>query len=193
MAESDLPNWAGFLSGPLIFGGSAQLVSITLLAEGAPAASALAAALVVNARHLMYSGAMVPKFRSQPRWFRWFGPYLLIDQVFALCSVRNDEPERWRSYYLGIGLFAWITWLVAMGSGILLGSFLPEGLGLEFGIPLLFIGLMVPTLVRRPPVVAALTAVAVAAAFSFVPNRGGILIGGAAGMVAGALADRGTQ
>ncbi len=192
VVESDVPNWAGFLSGPLIFGGSAQLVSITLLAEGAPAASALAAALVVNARHLMYSGALVPKFRQQPRWFRWVGPYLLIDQVFALTSVRDDEPERWRSYYLGIGTYALVTWMMAMGSGMLLGSFLPEGLGLEFGIPLLFIGLMVPTLVRRPPMLAAVAAVVVASLFAFVPNRGGILIGGAAGMIAGAMAERTT-
>lgn len=190
VAESSVPNWAGFLSGPLIFGGSAQLVSITLLAEGAPAASALAAALVVNARHLMYSAALVPKFRSQPRWFRWIGPYLMIDQVFALTSVRDDEPDRWRSYYLGIGTFALVTWMMAMGAGMALGSFLPEDLGLEFGIPLLFLGLLVPTLVRRPSVVAAAVAVVFAALFSFVPNRGGILIGGAAGMVAGALSER---
>lgn len=190
VAESDVPNWAGFLSGPLIFGGSAQLVSITLLAEGAPAASALAAALVVNARHLMYSGALVPKFREQPRWFRWVGPYFLIDQAFALTSVRDDEPDRWRSYYLGIGTYALITWMIAMASGMLLGSFLPEGLGLEFGIPLLFLGLLIPTLVRRPPVLAAVVAVAVTAVFSAVPNRGGILIGGMVGMVAGALAER---
>lgn len=190
IAETSIPDWAGFASGPLIFGGSAQLVSITLLSEGAPAMSALAAALVVNARHLMYSAALVPRFRDQPRWFRWFGPYMLIDQVFALCSVRDDEPDRWRSYYLGVGLFALAMWVLAMAAGILLGAVLPEGLRLEFGIPILFIGLMVPSITRRPPAVAALVAVAVTAVFSGVPNRGGILIGGAAGMLAGAWAER---
>ncbi|MDH4115867.1 MAG: AzlC family ABC transporter permease [Acidimicrobiia bacterium] len=189
VAESTVPDWAGWLSGLLIFGGSAQLVSITLLGEGAPAASALAAALVVNARHVMYSAAMVPKFRHQPRWFRWLGPYLLIDQVFALCSVRDDEPQRWRSYYLGMGILALSMWMIAMTVGLTLGAVVPDGLGLDFGIPILFIGLVVPTLVRRPPVVAALVAVVVAALTTWVPHRGGILIGGAAGMVAGAIAD----
>jgi 4-azaleucine resistance transporter AzlC len=190
VAESSVPNWAGLASGVLIFGGSAQLVSITLLGEGAPAFSALAAALVVNARHLMYSAALVPRFRRQPRWFRWFGPYILIDQVFALCSVRDDEPDRWRAYYLGAGLLALVMWMVAMAAGILVGSVMPAGLRLEFGIPILFIGLMVPAITRRPAAIAALVAVAVTAAFSGVPNRGGILIGGFAGMLAGAWAER---
>jgi 4-azaleucine resistance transporter AzlC len=190
IVDSSVPNWAGFLSGPLIFGGAAQLVSITLLAEGAPATSALVAALVVNARHLMYSAALVPKFRDQPRWFRWVGPYFLVDQIFALVSVRNDEPRRWRSYYLGMSALAIVMWLTAMGSGMLLGSFLPEWLDFEFGIPLLFLGLIVPTLRQGPPIVAAVVGVVGATAFSSLPNRGGILIGGALGMVAGAWAER---
>lgn len=194
VAESSVPDWSGFMSGPLIFGGAAQLVSITLLGEGAPVGSVLAAALVVNARHLMYSAAMVPRFRGQPRWFRWFGPYILIDQVFALASTRQeDDPDHWRAYYLGVGLFALVTWMVAMAIGLFLGAVLPEGLGLEFGIPILFLGLLVPAITRRPPMVAALVAVAVTALSAGVPNRGGILIGGAAGMIAGALAERGTK
>lgn len=193
VAESSLPGWAGFMSGPLIFGGAAQLVAITLLSEGAPIASVLAAALVVNARHLMYSAALVPPFRGQPRWFRWFGPYILIDQVFALCSIRaEDDPDNWRAYYLGVGLFALLMWLTAMATGLFLGAVLPEGLGLEFGIPILFLGLLVPAITRRPPMVAALVAVAVTALTAGVPSRGGILIGGAAGMVAGALVERRT-
>jgi 4-azaleucine resistance transporter AzlC len=190
VAESSVPNWAGFLSGPLVFGGAAQLVAITLLGEGAGPASALVAALVVNARHFMYSAGLVVKFREQPRWFRWVGPYFLVDQMFALTSVRNDEPQRWRSYYLGIGVLAAITWMVAIGSGIVAGAFVPTDIGLEFGIPLLFIGLAVPALVRRPAIVAAVVGVGVAVLASGVPNRGAILIGGLAGMLAGAAAER---
>jgi 4-azaleucine resistance transporter AzlC len=193
VAETPVPNWAGFLSGPLMFGGSAQLVSITLLGEGAPAISALAAALVVNARHLMYSAALVPRFRNQPRWFRWLGPYFLIDQAFALGSTRDAEPDEWRSYFLGVGAIAWVVWLAAIGLGIVIGNAVPPGIGLEFAIPILFIGLLVPTIVRRPSLVAALVAVVVTAAFSGLPNRGGILVGGLAGMVAGTLVDRDSQ
>lgn len=190
VAESAVPDLAGWSSSWLIFGGAAQLAAITLLASGAPAVSAITAALVVNARHLMYSAAMVPRFREQPAWFRWLGPYVLIDQVFALSSVRDDDPESWRAYYLGAGFFAWTMWQIVVGVGVLVGTAIPDTLSLEFGIPVLFIGLVVPTLVRRPALVSALVAVAVTAAFSGLPNRSGMLVGGLAGVVAGTWFER---
>lgn len=190
IAETAVPDLAGWLSSSLIFGGAAQLAAITLLGSGAPASSALAAALVVNARHLMYSAALVPKFRGQPAWFRRLGPYVLIDQVFALSTVREGSPAEWRAYYLGSGLFAWFFWQVTVAAGIFLGPVIPAGLSLEFAIPVLFIGLVVPTLVRKPLVAAALSAVAVTALFSGLPNRSGMLIGGVAGAMVGTMMER---
>lgn len=192
VGETDVPDLPGWLSSSLIFGGAAQLTAITLLAAGAPALSAVAGALVVNARHVMYGAALVPRFRGQPRWFRWLGPYVLIDQVFALVSVRDPGEDRdsWRWYYLGAGFLAWSMWQVVVAIGIVAGPVLPDGFDLEFAIPILFIGLVVPTLIRRPALVAALTAVVVTALLAGMPNRGGMLVGGFVGVVAGTLADR---
>lgn len=190
IAETSVPNWAGFLSSSLIFGGAAQLGAITLLGSGAPALSALAAALVINSRHVMYSAAMVPRFRAQPIWFRRIGPYFLLDQVFALASLNRAEPYNWRAYYLGAGVFAWTAWQLIVGLGIVVGAVIPQGLGLDFAIPVMFIGLFVPSLTRKPPVVAAITGVVVTALTASVPNRGGMLIGGAVGMIAGTLVER---
>ena len=77
----------GWSSSPIVYGGASQLTLVTLLGEGASVAAAVTAALVVNARHLMYSAAMAPTFQEQPAWFRWIGSYFLIDQVFALCML----------------------------------------------------------------------------------------------------------
>lgn len=191
VAESDVPDLAGWLSSSLVFGGAAQLTAISLLAAGAPALSAVAGALVVNARHVMYGAALVPRFRGQPRWFRWLGPYVLIDQVFALVSVRDEAEDRafWRSYYLGAGFLAWTMWQVVVAVGVLAGPVLPEGLSLEFAVPILFIGLVVPTLIRRPALVAAITAVAVTTMLHGIPNRGGMLVGGLVGVAVGTYVD----
>ncbi len=190
IAETAVPDLAGWLSSSLIFGGAAQLAAVTLLGTGASASAALLAALVVNARHVMYSAALVPKFRGHPAWFRRLGPYLLIDQVFALSTVREDAPAEWRAYYLGSGVFAWVLWQITVAAGIFLGPVIPDGLRLEFAIPVLFIGLVVPTLVRRPLVVAAMAAVVVTAVFSGLPNRTGMLIGGVVGALAGTMMER---
>ncbi len=190
IATTSVPNFVGWLSSSLIFAGAAQLAAITLLGAGAPVAAALVAALVINARHLMYSAALVPRFRGQPGWFRRLAPYLLIDQVFALSMVRDDPSAEWRAYYLGAAVFAWVNWQITVAAGILLGPVLPGGLSLEFTVPLLFIGLVVPTLIRRPLVVGAVSAVAVTALLSGLPNRFGMLVGGLVGALVGTLAER---
>ena len=47
-------------SSPLLFGGAAQLVSVQLLDTGANVIVVVLAALVVNARMLLYSAALAP-------------------------------------------------------------------------------------------------------------------------------------
>lgn len=190
IAETPLvPNFIGWLSSSIIFGGAAQLTAVTLLAAGAGFFPPLIGALVVNVRHLMYSAALVPKFRGQPRWFRYVGPYLLIDQEFALASMYDDEPAEWRAYYLGAGGLAWTIWQISVALGILVGPILPEWVDFSFAVPALFIGLLVPALKTRPAALAAVSGAAVTLLFAGIPNRGGMLIGGVVGVLAGTFAD----
>jgi predicted branched-subunit amino acid permease len=154
-------------------------------------AAAIGTALVVNARHLMYSVALAPTFQRQPRWFRWLGPYLLIDQVFALVTIRPEEkPDRFRSYYLAAGATFWVLWLVVVGVGLIMGPVLPEEWNLELAIPILFIGLLVVGTDTWPEVVAALAGAVVTWLAAGLPNRTGLLVGALAGVAAGTLADR---
>ena len=191
IAESSVPNLAGWASSWLIFGGASQLTAVTLLGEGAGVAAAVIGALTVNARHVMYSAALVPQFRGQPRWFRLLGPYVLLDQVFALASIHAAPPPNWRAYYLGAGVLAWTYWQTFVGAGVLFGPALSADFDVSFAVPALFLALLVPSLVRRPAIVAAAVGAFVTAAFWQIPNRGGMLVGGVAGVLAGYLVDRG--
>ena len=65
-----------------------------------------------------------------------------------------------------------------------------EGLEYDFAVPVLFLGLTVIGLVRRPAIVAAVVGFAVAVVASPLPNRSGLLVGAFAGILAGALVDR---
>lgn len=190
IAESELvPNLIGWLSSWIIFAGAAQLAAVTLLAAGAGFFPAVTAALVVNVRHTMYSAALVPAFRNQPVWFRRFGPYLLIDQVFALSSVKKADDDFWRRYYLGAGIVSWILWQISVAVGILLGPVFPESIDVSFLVPALFIALLVPSLRSRPAVFAAVVGAGVTMLLSGIPNRGGMLIGGLVGIAAGTWSD----
>ncbi len=183
--------FVGWSGSWLIFGGAAQLTLVTLLGGGVAVAAAVGTALVVNARHLMYSAALAPTFQRQPRWFRWFGPYLLIDQLFALTTVRlDDEPDSFRAYYLAVGATFWILWSVVVALGLLLGPVVPEQWNLEFAIPILFIGLLVLGIEHWPELVAALAGAGVTYLAAGLPNRTGLLVGAFIGMIAGFVAER---
>jgi predicted branched-subunit amino acid permease len=196
--DAQLSPLVGWSSAPIIFAGAAQLTLITLLGTGAAWGAAVAAALVVNARHAMYSLALAPTFQRQPAWFRWFGPHLLIDQMFVLAEARKaDPPDEFRRYYLAAGLSFVVFWCSTIALGLVVGPGVPTDWGLEFAIPVMFTGMLVGGLDRSPKWIAALVAAAVTVACAGVPNRAGLLIGAAAGILAGLaagmLADRGRR
>lgn len=192
ISEAGINLFAGWSGSWLIFGGAAQLTLVTLLGTGAAVIAAVTAALVVNARHLMYSAALAPTFQSQPTWFRWLGPYVLIDQMFALASIETErsDPDTFRAYYLGAGAVFWTLWQIITAVGIAIGPVVPEEWNLEFAVPLLFVGLIVIGIDRSSKAVAALVGAGVTFLFAGLPNRSGLLIGAVVGVLVGTIVER---
>ncbi|MEA1903934.1 MAG: AzlC family ABC transporter permease [Actinomycetota bacterium] len=191
VVEAGMNPFVGWSSSWLIFGGAAQLTVISLLGSGVAVVAAITAALVVNARHVMYSAALAPKFQSQPRWMRWFGPYLLIDQLFALVSLRlDDDPKVWRQYYLAAGFTFWTLWMFTTAVGLVIGPIIPEEWNLGFAVPILFIGLIVVGIDKSSKLVAALVGAGVTYLAAGMPSRSGLLVGAVVGILAGTVAER---
>jgi 4-azaleucine resistance transporter AzlC len=186
VGESGIAPWLGWSSSPIIFGGSAQITLLSLLGEGASVAAAVTAALIISARHLLYSVTMAPRFRGQPRWFRWLGPYVLIDQVFALAMLRPEpDPAKFRAYFLAVGISFWILWMLCTALGLFMGPLVPASWDLVFAAPVLFISLLVVAIDRWEKVAVALVAATVAAVFADLPNRFGLLVGAITGIALG--------
>ena len=189
ISESPVPDAVGFASSPLIMAGAAQLALISLLGS-ASLWAAMAAALVINTRHLMYSAAMAPIFRPQPRWFRWAAPMMLIDQVFALASQHSDsDPAFFRRYYGIVAGIFYSGWIVVTALGMAFGSFIPESWQLGYAPAVMFAGLVTFGLTSRPGVVAAVVGASVCFATIGLPNRVGLLIGALCGVLAGFVAE----
>jgi len=149
----------------------------TLIGEGASVAAAVSAALIVGARHMLYSVTLAPRFQGQPGWFRWVGSYVLIDQVFVLSQIKPiDEPVAFRRYFLGAGFTFWSLWMVCTALGVVLGPAIPSQWGVEFAAPVLFVSLMMAASDRRDKLAAAAIAMIIAFLLSDLPNRAGILI-----------------
>lgn len=192
IAGSSVGDVAGWASSPLIFAGASQLAVVDLLDAGAGAVVIVATALVINLRHVMYSGALAPWFADSPTWWQLAAPQLLADPVYSLAAVRFEtlptEQAR-RRYYAAVGLTLYLAWAAMTAAGILVGSQLPATLDLGIAVPLVFLALLVPTVVDRPTLAAALVGGSVTLAGDPLPLHLGLIVGALAGIAAGVLFD----
>jgi len=191
VVESGLPALLGWSTSPLMFSGAAQITLVTLLGEGASLAAAATAALIVGARHLFYSITLAPRFQGQPAWFRWVGPYMLIDQVFALTvTMENRDPDYFRRYYLASGFSFWTLWMSFTALGLFIGPVIPESWGLAFATPVLFLGLLALSVDRGEKVVVAVVAMLITFALADMPNRSGMLVAALLSILLGLMLER---
>lgn len=147
----------------LMFAGASQLAAADVLIDGGSAVVAALAACTINLRMLLYSASLAPYLTGERLSRRFVAAYLMTDQAYAVSIARwsddsspEAEPRRRMPYYLGAALLLWLVWQVATVVGVLIGPVIPEGLPLDFAVALVFLVLLVPTLVSRPAVAAAL-------------------------------------
>jgi len=177
---------ASWLGGPLIAAGSAHLTTISLLGAGTSAIGVVLAALVVNARLAAYSAVLAPRFVTQPKWFRWVGPYVLVDQTFALAVMRGDDADgAFRTYLLSASAVLLAAWVTAISVGMALGPVIPESWELWFATPLMFTAMTIPSTKTRPGLVAALTGAVLALVLAEVPSGLGLITAIVVGAVVG--------
>ena len=187
-------NLAGWMSSLMLLAGASQFAAIEMLDEGAGVLAVVAAIFMINARHLMYSAAMSPRFKQAPTWFKIVGSHLLIDQAFALngdhapggLQERSLHYQMW--FFLGTAIPMMMVWVAAVGAGVYLGELIPAEWEVDFAIPLMFLGLMVMSTSNIPGVVAATIGGTVAVVARDWPSGSGLLTGAVLGvLVAGVL------
>ena len=178
----------------IVFAGASQLAIVDVLAQGGSVLVAVLAAWTINLRMVLYSASLAPYLGHVPTRRRLASAFLLVDQVYALCIARwvGDEgrTEERLPFFLGIATLLSTTWLGFTILGALVGPALPDDIPLDFAIPLVFLVLLVPILVDRPSIAAAIAgggAAVVAAEAGAGPVS--TIIGAAAGIVTGAVVD----
>ncbi|ONH27105.1 AzlC family ABC transporter permease [Pseudofrankia asymbiotica] len=189
-ARAGIPPLAAWLTGPLIFAGSAQVAALALLGAGAAGAVVVVTVLAINARLVLYSAAMAPYWRGSPRWWRALAAYLIVEPSLAVGLDRyrrssQDDRQPAHLYYLGGGLVLWAGWLATIALGQVVGTRVPAGLHLEFVVPLFLVGDLVPRLSARAAGWAAVAAAAVALAARPAPAQTGIMLAILVGVTVG--------
>ena len=131
--------WSGFVSA-FAFCGSMQYVAI----------SAFFLSLMVNARHLFFALALLPKYRGLGK-LRYFLIYTLSDENFSLSStVEPPEDMDPTLFYFAMSLLTWLYWIVFSMLGGLIGELITFDLtGIDFALTALFVVLFLEQAVHR--------------------------------------------
>lgn len=174
----------------LVIAGSAQFAALQLLSEDAAIPLILLAALSVNLRTAMYSASLVPYLGKAPLWQRALVAYLNFDQSFAVSSVKFEQEPEWSmstkvAYFVGVAAPLAIVWYVMTLVGVVVGTSIPQEWGLDFILPITFIGLFAPMLRSLPHLAAAMTSIVVGLTFAFLPSGMGVLIAAVCAMCVG--------
>ena len=129
----------------IVFGGASQIILLQLFSGGASSLVIISSVGAVNSRHLLY-GAVVSEHLSDLKLiWKIIISYFLVDQAFASSNLYFKKNKNSNRYFhlLGGGMTCWVTWQTTTLLGIILGSAIPEKLGLSFAVPLTFLALLV--------------------------------------------------
>jgi 4-azaleucine resistance transporter AzlC len=175
-----------------IFAGSAQFIAASLVGELVAPVIVILTIFVVNLRHALYSASLGPHMDHLSGRWKLALSWLLTDEAFAVASTRYRRGSLAQAhwYTLGAGMALWATWQISTALGIALGARVPADISLDFALPLTFLALLVPALVNRPTVMAALSAGVLAVMLHGLPLRLGLLIGASVGVGVGTLLHR---
>lgn len=160
---------AGFTTGQalgmaaLVFSGTAQLVSIPLIAAGAPLAVIMLTVFLTNLRFIVYSATLARDLRRVPLVPRLVLGYLTSDTGLAAYSLLREEgaPLVHRvALFAGCCIPVYLVWQAGSLVGIAVANLLPSDAGLGY-LGIIAIAALAAALVRTP---ASLVVAAVAAA-----------------------------
>jgi branched chain amino acid efflux pump len=195
--RADMSPMAGWLIGPFVYSGGAQVAATGLLDSGAAVPVVVATVLAINARLLVYSAAAGARWRNTPRWWRALACYLLVDPSFAVgedgyarAEAAGGQPEAMaeaHDHYMGAAVTLCAIWLSATAVGVLAAGVFPARLELAFVVPLFLLGETLRRVTDRTAFRAVVVTVVVAALGRAMPLHLGVLAAIAAGLAVAAL------
>ena len=174
-----------------VFGGASQMVGIELFGQKIAPWLVVLSIFAVNFRHVLYSAALG---RRVPHWTpfqRAFGFFFLTDPQYA--EGEKQAASRYGLsfvWFMGMATPIYVAWVVDAWLGATFGNLIPDphALGLDFLLPIYFLGLVMDFR-KRPlwlPVVGA-SAIASIFAYHVVGSPWHVSIGALAGVALAAI------
>ena len=162
----------------VVFAGASQFLVVAVVAAGGNVFAAVAAGLLMNARHVPFGLAIGGNIgESWPALL--LGAHLLIDESVAFSRARGNGP-RARSAYWTCGILLFVFWNTGAIVGRLAGAAIPDpdAFGVDAAFPAALLAMLLPALRRAGALGVGLAAAVVAlAATPFLPAGVPVIVG----------------
>lgn len=129
----------------LVFAGAGQFVATSMVLNGATLMAIVLTNFVVNLRYFVMSTCVLNKVEKANLPLRILSGHLTVDESFAIFSLNEDSSI---SFYLGLALSAWASWIAGAAIGVIVLDLLPVIVTNSFNISLyaLFVAILVPSI-----------------------------------------------
>ncbi|MBX9451010.1 MAG: AzlC family ABC transporter permease [Mesorhizobium sp.] len=173
-----------------VYAGASQMVGLELFGQTIAPWLIVLSIFAVNFRHVLYSAALGRKVTHWTSAQRAFGFFFLTDPQYAEGEKRSLKGSLSFTWYMGMATPIYVCWLAEAGIGAAFGSLIPNphALGLDFLLPIYFLGLVMDF--RKRPLwlpVVTVSAAASIAAYYLVGSPWHVSIGAAAGIALAAM------
>lgn len=185
--DNGLTVFEAVLMSATVYGGASQMVGIELFGQNVAPWLVVMSIFAVNFRHVLYSASIGRRLAHWPVLQQAAAYFLLTDPQFAIAEARAESGQKLSFiWYLGVGLPVYLLWVIESGLGALFGRLIPNphALGLDFLLPIYFLGLVMGF--RKRPLwvpIVLVSGVASILAFKFVGSPWHVSIGAVAGIV----------
>ena len=170
----------------IIFGGASQIIFLQLFSAGASSLVILSSVGAVNSRHLLYGAVLSEHLSDLKLSWKIIISYFLVDQAFVVSNnyLKKNNNKNKHFHLFGAGVTCWLIWQITTYFGIILGSVIPDKLGLTFAIPLTFLALLVNDFRKIVNVIVILVSGTIAAlGYQTIPFKAYVIIASLSGLI----------
>jgi len=170
----------------IIFGGASQIIFLQLFSAGASSLIILSSVGAVNSRHLLYGAVLSEHLSDLKLSWKIIISYFLVDQAFAVSNsyLKNNNDKNKHFHLFGAGVTCWTIWQITTFIGIILGSVIPDKLGLTFAIPLTFLALLVNDFRKLVNVIVILVSGTIATlGYQIIPFKAYVIVASLSGLI----------
>lgn len=132
------------LMSALVIAGSAQIMAVGMVGQGASVGTIVLATFLLNLRLIVMSSSIMNTLKKVPFVHKLAAAFTITDESFALFSFSQEKNL---SFLLGANLTLYVAWVGGSAAGCMINAFLPDIIADSFGIAFYaaFLAMLIPS------------------------------------------------